>query len=423
MCLLRRRERTCRQARRGGGLRALLLGLSIGVLPALAAVGQSPVGAFLDHVRESPQLLGDPAATRSQLERLGINLQLFYNQSLGWKPRGGAQPDSTTGHSGSYDFFLRADLEELVSWPGLALLLHARGQYDDDINADVGAASDPIDDADFDEPIYLDELWLEQAMLHDRLRLRAGFLEQQTVFDRNAFANSEDLQFMTAFLDNDPVVPLPNGVGGVLFLEPAGWLEVVVGVADGDMEPRGAGFETAFDRVDSVTGHIELLAKLELPDGAQGLPGHYRLGAFVDGREQLGERGHWGGYGSFDQLVYRERPDAEEGLGLFARFGVADPKVNPIAWFWSLGLAYRGPIPGRGADVLGLGSYQAIGSHRYRGDAAAGFDRETGIECYYRVEVLPWLAVTPDLQYVFDPGGSKAARDAVVAVLRLRVTL
>ena len=400
---------------------SLLLGLSAGILPAPRAVGQPPSRTFSDHLRESPQLVGDPGGVRSQLDRLGISLQLFYNQSLGWKPRGGVRHGSTTGHNASYDFFLRADLEELVSWPGLDFLLHVRGQYDDNINADVGAASDPIDDADFDEPVYVDEMWLEQAILQDRVRLRAGFLEQQTVFDRNAFANSEDRQFMSAFLDNDPLVPLPNGVGAVLLLEPADWLEVAAGVLDGDNDPRSAGFDTAFDRIDSVTGHFEVLARLRLPDGERGLPGHYRIGAFIDGRRKLGDRGHWGGYASFDQLVYRERPDAEEGLGLFARFGVADPEVNPIAWFWSAGLQYRGPIPGRGDDVLGLGSYQALGSGRYRGDPEADFDQETGIECYYRVAVFPWLAVTPDLQYVVDPGGSKSTRDAVIAVLRFRV--
>jgi hypothetical protein len=42
------------------------------------------------------------------------------------------------------------------------------------VNRDVGAISDPIDDADFDEPIYVDELWAQQSLLGGRLRIRAG---------------------------------------------------------------------------------------------------------------------------------------------------------------------------------------------------------------------------------------------------------
>ena len=78
------------------------------------------------------------------------------------------------------------------------------------MNADVGALSDPIDDADFDQAAYVSELWAQQAFLDDRVRLRLGFLEQQTLFDRNLYANSEDRQFLNTFLDNNAVVPLPN---------------------------------------------------------------------------------------------------------------------------------------------------------------------------------------------------------------------
>ena len=57
-------------------------------------------------------------------------------------------------------------------------------------------------------------------------------MEQQTIFDRNAFANNEDRQFLATFLDNNGVVPLPNGLAATLFLRPFPWLELALGVAD-----------------------------------------------------------------------------------------------------------------------------------------------------------------------------------------------
>ena len=196
-------------------------------LPARGA-GPAPTGehgsGFGRHLLGSPELLGDPGGWRSRLERLGLSLQLLYNQYLAWKPSGGADSEATFGTSGSYDFFARVDFEDLVGWPGLDALLHVKGQYDRNINDDVGALSNPIDDADFDEPIYVDELWLQQAFFEDRLRLRAGFFEQQTLFDRNAYANNEDRQFMSSFLDNNGVVPLPTGLGAALFVKPVDWL-------------------------------------------------------------------------------------------------------------------------------------------------------------------------------------------------------
>jgi porin len=373
------------------------------------------------------ELLGDPGGARSWLERLGIVLQLFYNQNLSGKPEGGgAHPEGEFGHSGSYDFFARVDLDALTSWPGADFLLHLKGLYDRNVNDDVGALSDPIDDADFDSPLYLDELWLDQSFFANRLRFRLGFLEQQTAFDRNAFANSEDRQFLSTALDNNPLVPLPNGLGVLAIAVPVPWLEIAVGAADADNLPGHAGFDTAFDGADSITGYLELA--LQSPWERDGLPGSTRLGAFLDGRALTdfrtgrSDRGHPGAWLSVDQLAYRERPEDVQGLGLFARGGWADPDVNRVAWFWSLGVQYVGALPGRDADILALGVHQSIGSGVYRDEVDPSFGRETGIELYYRVAALQWLAVTPDFQYIFDPGATGTADDAIVATLRLRVS-
>jgi porin len=389
-----------------------LLALALAAQPRAAAAGE---------------LLGDPGGQRSRLQRLGVVLQLFYNQYLTGKPEGGGvNPDGEFGHSGSYDFFARVDLEALSGWPGADFLLHLKGQYDRNVNEDVGALSDPIDDADFDAPLYVDELWLQQTFLADRLRFRLGFLEQQTYFDRNAYANSEDRQFLSAFLDNNGVVPLPNGIGAIALLAPLPWLEIALGAADADNTPRTAGFATAFDGIDSVTGYLEL--RLASPLERHGLPGAVRFGAFLDGRALTDfrsgrvDRGHAGAYLSFDQLAFREGPEGPQGLGLFARGGRADPDVNRIAWFWSLGLQYQGALPSRNGDILGLGVFQAIGSDVYREAIDPRFDRETGIELYYRIEAFSWLAVTPDFQYIVDPGATGTADDAIVATLRLRVS-
>ena len=52
----------------------------------------------------------------------------------------------------------------------------------------------------------------------------------------------------------------------------------------------------------------------------------------------------------------------------------------------------------------------------------SGFCGETAIEIYYRIEAFPWLAITPDFQYIVDPGATGEADDAIVATLRLRVS-
>ena len=53
---------------------------------------------------------------------------------------------------------------------------------------------------------------------------------------------------------------------------------------------------------------------------------------------------------------------------------------------------------------------------------ASSLKRKAWRVCSIAIALLPWLKVTPDLQYVFDPGGVDGTRDAVVCVLRFRVT-
>jgi len=410
---------------RGAGI-AVLVGPCLASIATSGARADGPVRRLAEHLESGDRLLGDPGGARSALQRLGVDLQLFYDQFLSVKAAGGgANPDAALGASGSYDFFTRVDLDALSGWRGADVLLHVKGQYDRGLNADVGALSDPIDDADFDAGIYVDELWLQQAVLGDRLRARIGFAEQQTIFDRNAYANSEDRQFLTTYLDNNGVVPLPNGLAATLIVAPVEWAELALGVADADNRPRNAGFDTMFDGWDSLAGYLE--ATLHSPLARRGLPGQYRLGFFVDGRERTdfrtGEasRGHLGAYLSFDQHLWPAQPRGAEGLGVFARMGYADRNVNRVAWFWSVGLQYAGALPGRARDVLGFGVYQAIGSTVYRDAANPDFDRETGIEIYYALRALGWLVITPDLQYVVDPGAT-GADNAFIATLRLRVT-
>lgn len=427
-----------RETRTGGGavararvLRALAAGALL--LAAGSAHGE-PDAPPLRYLERSPRLLDDPAGARSWLEDLGVSAQLFANGYLGWKIDGGASSADVVRQSASWDLIVRADLEELVGASGLVALVHVKGTSERNVNPEVGALSDPIDDADGRQPIFVDQLWLEQGLFDGRLAVRVGYLDQQTVLDRNAFANNEDTQFMATALDNDPIVPLKVGPGVTLFARPADWLELALGTADADSLPRRTNLDSAFDDLESLMGYLEVRARVEWPSARGPLPGHYRVGAFLDatrkpvfGRSDpfTGEprmrRGHAGVYLSFDQLLFREREDSEQGLGVFARYGHADGDVNAIEHFWSLGLAYAGPLPCRDEDVLGVGFYQSIGSARYRRERNPGFDRETGLELYYRIALLPWLALTPDLQFIAQPGGQRGARDAVVGVLRARI--
>ena len=124
-----------------------------------------------------------------------------------------------------------------------------------------------------------------------------------------------------------------------------------------------------------------------------------------------------GFYVSADQVVWRENGEDEQGLGLFGRFGSADDRVNEIEIAWSCGASYRGLLEGRDDDVIGLGITQA----RFSEDAGFSASSERVVELFYNAQLTPWLHVTPDVQWVANPGGDRSVSNAWVAGLRVQM--
>jgi hypothetical protein len=120
---------------------------------------------------------------------------------------------------------------------------------------------------------------------------------------------------------------------------------------------------------------------------------HSKLDAdrnFIDGEKDKG----WGlGIGADQQIT--------ETIGLFGRFGWNNENVYVVKWEASGGLNLKGLIPGREEDETGIGFAGLVPDSRFTAD-----DPEYHLEVYYRIAVTENLAFTPDLQYVWNPGGN-----------------
>ena len=87
-------------------------------------------------------------------------------------------------------------------------------------------------------------------------------------------------------------------------------------------------------------------------------------------------------------------------IGLFGRFGWNNDDVYVVGWEASGGVNLKGLIPGRSEDNLGVGFAALTPGDRY-----AQNDPEYHLEVYYRLAVTENLAFSPDIQYVWNPGG------------------
>ncbi len=141
----------------------------------------------------------------------------------------------------------------------------------------------------------------------------------------------------------------------------------------------------------------------------------------------LQHSGTFGLYGFVEGVLYREPGDSRQGLHAFFRAGAAEEDVNPVAFSLDAGLVYRGPIPGRNRDLLGLGISSAFLSDPFqaarRTAGATPHDRELLLELTYRLDLGRGVYLQPDLQIVLEPGLRERAGDTVSLGLRIHLDL
>jgi len=261
-----------------------------------------------------------------------------------------------------------------------------------------------------------------------KIDLTGGFEceHADVAFDCNAFATDETADFLNGGFGNSPTIPFPdNGLGLAVLLHPCRHWYLALGMADAEADAREMGFSTTFDGGHEFFYIAETGVLPAIPSGNGPLPGAYRIGVWNDRQPRAHldgsrvKRDDAGVYFSGDQVVWYENadPDDEQGLGLFGRIGWADDKVSETKTAWSFGAQYRGLLPGRDADVVGLGMTQG----RFSRQAAYSGSFERVVEAYYSAELAPWLHVSPDFQWVANPGGDASAHDAAILGLRVQM--
>ena len=106
---------------------------------------------------------------------------------------------------------------------------------------------------------------------------------------------------------------------------------------------------------------------------------------------------------------------------------MADEDINQFSNYIGTGLAYTGLFPGRDGDQLGLAMAVAVNGDTFKDaqrDAGKTVkDHEINIELTYHAEILPWLALQPDIQYIINPGAGANGDLEDALVLGLTISM
>jgi len=333
---------------------------------------------------------------------------------------------------GNLNINLDADLEAALGWKGASLHASALLDHGGQPNRLAGTAQG-IDNFEVTEHVAkLYEAWFEQSFADGRADLRIGLFGIDSEFDvtdsaaiflQPTMGTSSELAATGPY---GPSIFPSTALAVRLNLQPRNDLYVRVAVLNavaGDPgDPQGVNVN--FDQGLLVIGETGWTGKGKV---AVGVWAYTR--AQPDLRDILPSgaprlRRSQGAYLTVDEPIY----EAPSGLqaSAFLRLGVSDGATAPFRAAGATGVTAVHVLSSRPDSTLALGFIWGALSPKYRqnsADVGAPLpSAETGVELTYSDKLGKRLMLQPDLQYIHDPAGGTAIRDALVLGLRGQLT-
>jgi len=397
--------------------------MTAALIALLAFLGapQDPPGFW-----ERGTLLGEAGGLRPALAERGVTFTLAFTEEVISCVSGGLRQD--TGVDLLLDWVIDVDLDKALGWTGGSARINPMWLAGDGISGDVGDLT-LVSNITGRGGVRVFEAWLQQSLFENAFSVRAGILAADQEF---AISTAGLLFYNSVF--GGPVFLTPN-LSWPIYPVGSPGVRVKVSLADNffiqgavyDGEPGSEDFNRSGLRV-RLQGQDGLFSIAEAVwTFGDRLPGTLKAGRFhhtadfVEFSTGATRPGLRGGYFIGEQKLARDFSGTGSSVDVFARFGFSQEDRAFISLGWDAGVTVTGLLPGRPADVLGLGVIHARVSRAF---ARSQPDRErwgheTVLELTYKVTLTPWWSLQPDLQYVVHPGGSTTLPNAVVVGLRL----
>ena len=270
----------------------------------------------------------------------------------------------------------------------------------------------------------------------EKLEINFGKMDPFVFFDQNAAANDETKQFLNTIFVHNPLLDAGGDIGvdangftpgfRVSYLneqhKPETWRLSLGAFGAG----QGANY-TRFFSSPLVIAQAQTQLKF-----FEGLTGNYRLYYWRNGQapQYTGVAGTHSGWGlSADQRF-------GDAVTLFGRYGQQISGRVRFDRALTIGGEFGGSYWDRGGDAIGLSLGLLRASRDFARDSATvdangdglsdyGFSArgsERIAELYYRYRINKQFELSPDFQYIGNPGGNSAARNLTILGLRAQIT-
>lgn len=384
------------------------------MLPALADGGED-------------YLFGDWSGKRSELQDSGIAIESILTYDVVSNLSGGI--DRSTAGIGNYDLTFTFDAEKLVGIKGGTLFAYVLGNFGGSPSSFIGdlQVSDNIETF---STAKLYEFWYEQSLFDDKASIRVGLHDYNSEFDALDFAGGLFNSSFGISYDISQVGPsifATTSLAARLKIQPAENCYIQGAVYDGvpgdpdhqagtqiklrDEDGLFYALETGYSRGEGVDHRKIALGLWQQTTDFEDFSGTTRSN-------------NGGVYFIGESVVYQESDDGAQGLGVFFQSGLARGDRNQVDLYLGGGFAYTGLFPGLEEDTTSFGFAFARNSDDFRDTDRSEFESgETAIELNHRFSIRSYFALTPDLQYIVNPGTSRSLDNALVATVRAEIAM
>ena len=364
----------------------------------------------------------------------GVSLTLQETDEIFGNVSGGVK------QGGAFDGLTQADLQmrsSVFGLPGGLLNVSGLEIHGNNLSAQNLFVLQSVSNIEATDGLGLWELWYDQTWgdvaSGPRFDIKLGFqsLDQEFAINSTAavFTNAGfgwPALFSSDLPGGGPAYPL-SALGIRFRVRPSDQISILAGVFDGHSSFALAPFNDGVLAITEIQVHF-------LRDQPWG--GSFKLGAwyqtsnFSDVRfdtqglslanpasngQPRQDAGNFAVYGLLDDVLWTNPQDSHQTLGLFLRGMGAPSDRNTVDFDGEAGLVLKDPFFTESSDSLGLGwSYANMSTAAsglasdlalYQGAYNPQPSGESILEATYLGQVLPWLQVQPDAQYVFNPGG------------------
>ena len=380
-------------------------------------------------------LTGDWTGTRSSLYEKGVEFGFTHKSDVLSNLSGGIKRG--TVWMGNTEARVKLNLEKLLGWDVTSAYIQYHSQLGDKFNRDYVDSFVIVDNIESNNTDKLFQAWIQKGFIDDKLSVLFGLYaidsefyvnDTSSVFTQTPYGMANDLG--QSGVNAPPIFPTGALALRLKYTTPGKNFYAQYALTDGvpgdPNNPNGTHIQ--LNKEDGTLSIVELgfTPQSDQQNKSEYFNktaiGYWSYSTRFSDLDSLNPELHpsQGAYFLAERTLMNEKDHPEQGLAGFVRYGVASKDIHQSDWTGSLGLRYHGLIDGRDDDISAIGVTVSHASDTYQ-RLNNSLSSETSVEATYRMQVNPWFALQPTIQYVLHPNMNPAIQDSWIAGARVEI--